>query len=118
MVQSPHFRNEQTEAWRVQSVQSQTILFLGIPVTLMMPKHPASQMLCFLLSHAPAFSTYSTHSFICIVGFGSPWQDGLVSSECQGTAPPIWSLYPWRKVPWRRCRPCLPDTPFRALQSS
>lgn len=80
----------------------------------MMPKHPASQMLCFLLSHAPAFSTYSTHSFIHTVGFGSQWQDGLVSSECQGTAPPIRSLYPWRKVPWRRCRPRPPDTPFRA----
>lgn len=86
-------------------------LVLGIPVSLMMPKHPASQILCFLLSHAPAFSTYSTHSSIRIMGFGSPWQDGLVSSECQGTAPPIWGLYTWRNVPWRHCRPCLPDTP-------
>ena len=47
-------------------------LVLGILVSLMMPKHPASQILCFLLSHAHAFSTYSTHSSIHIMGFGSP----------------------------------------------
>lgn len=92
MVQTPISEMSNQEAWRVHSVQSQTSCSWDPVSSLMMPKHPASQILCFLLSCSCLF-TYSTHFSIHIMGFGSLWQDGLVSAKCQGPAPPIWGLY-------------------------